>query len=74
MTKCRYLGPMLLLACSTAFAVTAVEGTVQKIDTAAKTIVVKAADGTEHTFHFLGRTVVHGAEKGGAGRKNRSTG
>ncbi len=66
MTKCRYLGPMLLLACSTAFAVTAVQGTVQKIDTAAKTVVVQAKDGTEHTFHFVGRTVVHGAEKGGA--------
>jgi hypothetical protein len=30
-----------------------------------KTIVVKAADGTEHTFHFVARTAVHGAEKAG---------
>ena len=28
----------------------AVEGTVKKTDTAAKTVVVKTADGTEHTF------------------------
>jgi arginine repressor len=69
MTKCGYLGPIFLLACSTGFAATAVQGTVRKIDATAKTIVVKTADGTEHTFHFVGRTVVHGAEKAGAGAK-----
>lgn len=42
--------------------VTATEGTVEKVDRAAKTVVVKAADGTEHTFHLVGRTVVHGAQ------------
>ena len=38
-----------------------VEGTVTKVDGAAKTAVVKAGDGTEHTLHFVKRTSVHGA-------------
>jgi hypothetical protein len=42
--------------------VSAVHGTVEKVDSAGKTIVVKTADGTEHTFHYVGRTVVHGAD------------
>jgi hypothetical protein len=67
-TKFLLLG-VLLLASSAALAVTAVEGTVQKIDATAKTIVVKAADGTEHSFHLAGRTTVHGAEKAAAGAK-----
>ncbi len=41
--------------------VEATEGTVEKVDKAAKTVVVKTADGAEHTFHLAGRTVVHGA-------------
>ena len=57
---------LFLLFCSTAFAITAVEGKVEKIDRTAKTIVVKAVDGTEHTFRFVGRTAVHGAEVAGA--------
>jgi hypothetical protein len=47
---------------------TAVAGTVKKIDTGTKTVVVDTADGTEHTFHYVDRTAVHGteaAEKGG---------
>jgi hypothetical protein len=39
------------------------EGLVTKIDRAAKTVVVKAADGTEHTMHLVGRTVVHGGQE-----------
>jgi hypothetical protein len=42
--------------------VSAVHGTVEKVDSATRTIVVKTADGTEHTFHYVGRTVVHGAD------------
>src|SRR6266478_655856 len=45
----------------------AVEGTVKKTDAAAKTVVVKSADGTEHTFHVVDRTTVHGAEASGKG-------
>jgi len=50
--------------------VSAVQGTVRKVDSATKTIVVKAADGTEHTFHFVGRTTAHGAEKTAEGAKD----
>ena len=42
--------------------VTATEGTVERVDATAKTVLVKAKDGTEHTFHFAGRTVLHGAQ------------
>jgi len=46
-----------------------VQGRIEKIDHTAKTIVVKAADGTEHTFHFVERTAVHGTEKAGVAAK-----
>jgi hypothetical protein len=55
-----------LLVCSTALAITAVEGTIEKIDRPAKTIVVRATDGTEHTFHFVARTTVHGTRMAAA--------
>src|SRR5690242_19291161 len=42
--------------------VTAVEGKVEKVDRAAKTILVRAADGTEHTFYLDARTVAHGGK------------
>jgi hypothetical protein len=42
---------------------TAVEGVVTKIDRTAKTVVVKTADGTEHTMHLVRRTVVYGGEE-----------
>lgn len=41
--------------------VSATEGTVEKVDRATKTVLVKTKDGTEHTFHLADRTVVHGA-------------
>jgi hypothetical protein len=44
--------------------VTAVHGTVSKVDSAAKTVAVKTADGTEHTMHVVGKTAVHGTEVG----------
>jgi hypothetical protein len=44
--------------------VTAVHGVITKTDAAAKTIVVKTADGTEHTVHFVDKTVVNGTEAG----------
>jgi hypothetical protein len=46
-------------------AVHAVDGTVEKVDAGTKTVVVKTADGTEHTFHYVADTTVHGV-KGGA--------
>lgn len=54
--------------------VSAIQGTVKKVDSATKTIVVKAADGTEHTFQFVGRTTVQGAEKTGEGAKDAFSG
>ena len=39
-------------------------GTISKIDSGAKTIVVKTAEGTEHTFRFIAKTTVHGTEAG----------
>jgi hypothetical protein len=50
--------------------VTAVHGTVTKVDAASKTIVVKTKDGTEHTIHFVDTTTVHGGEAVGAGAKD----
>lgn len=40
----------------------AVHGTIDKVDAGTKTVVVKTADGTEHTFHFVDDTTVHGAD------------
>lgn len=42
--------------------VSAVHGTIKKVDSATKTIVVKTADGSEHSLHFLDKTVVHGVD------------
>jgi VCBS repeat-containing protein len=49
-------------AYSAGYAVNAVEASVKAIDATAKTITVKALDGTEHTFRIVGRTAIHGAE------------
>ncbi len=46
-----------------------VEGVVTKIDRTAKTVMVKASDGTEHTMHLVGRTVVHGGKEAYKGAK-----
>jgi hypothetical protein len=50
--------------------VTAVHGTVTKVDQASKTILVKTADGTEHTLHFVAKTTVHGAQATATGAKD----
>jgi len=50
--------------------VTAVHGTITKVDEASKTILVKTADGTEHTFHFVAKTTVHGAQAAATGAKD----
>lgn len=56
--------------CLAADVETVVHGTVTKVDHAAKTVVVKTADGTEHTIHFVGKTAVHGADATEAGSKD----
>ena len=40
----------------------AVDGTVKKVDTGTKTVVVDAKDGTEHTFHYTSDITVDGAK------------
>jgi len=50
--------------------VSAVHGTITKLDQTTKTMVVKATDGTEHTFHFVAKTAVHGAHATAAGAKD----
>ena len=64
-------GLCLLIFAPMAFAASdgasTIKGTVRKIDVGAKTVVVEAADGTEHALHFVSRTVVYGmgrTEKG----------
>lgn len=51
-------------------AVTAVEGTVKKVDAGAKTVVIATADGTEHTVHVASKTAVHGWDASEAGSKD----
>ena len=48
----------------------AVAGTVKVMDTGTKTVVIKVADGSEHTLHFAGKTVAHGGEAVAAGTKD----
>ena len=50
--------------------VTAVHGTVTKLDSVAKSMVVKTKDGTEHTIHFVDKTAVHGADATATGAKD----
>jgi hypothetical protein len=67
MKKLILLGTVTALLATLSFAVeavSAVHGTLSKIDSGAKTIVVKTGDGTEHTFHFVVKTTVHGTEVG----------
>jgi hypothetical protein len=51
-------------------AVSAVHGTITKLDAGTKTMVVKTADGAEHTVHFVDKTAVYGADKTAAGAKD----
>jgi len=50
--------------------VSAVHGTITKLDSATKTMVVKTKDGTESTVHFVDKTAVWGADKTAAGAKD----
>jgi len=51
-------------------AANAVHGTVTKVDSSTKTMVVKTKDGTEHTVHYADKTAVYGADKTAAGAKD----
>jgi hypothetical protein len=50
--------------------VSALRGTVTKVDAAGKTVVVKTKEGTEHTIHFVDKTAVRGGEATEAGAKD----
>lgn len=67
MRKYLYAGLCLLLLVPMAFAasdvVSAIKGTVKKIDTESKTVIVEAVDGTEHAVRFVNNTVVYGFGK-----------
>jgi hypothetical protein len=52
---------LVCAACAAEDVVSAVHGTIEKIDAITKTIVVKTADGTEHSMHFTDKAAVHGA-------------
>ncbi|HTF62608.1 MAG TPA: hypothetical protein VK638_07845 [Edaphobacter sp.] len=45
----------------------AVSGVVKSIDKGSKTVVVKTADGTEHTIKYTDKTVVKGSKETGKG-------
>ena len=67
MQKLRFLALSVLLAGSLAAfaaedAVSAIDGTVKKVDASTKTIVVTTSDGADHSFHYVAGTVVHGAK------------
>ncbi len=63
-------GLLALPALATSDVVTAIHGTITKLDSATKTAVVKTEDGTEHTIHFVDKTAVHVAEATGEGAKD----
>jgi arginine repressor len=50
--------------------VSAVHGTVTKVDSATKTMVVKTKDGTAQTVHYTEKTAVWGADKTATGAKD----
>jgi hypothetical protein len=53
---------LVATVCAAQDVVTAVHGSIKKIDSTTKTIVVKTADGTEHSLHLVAKTTVHGAD------------
>ena len=50
--------------------VSAVHGTITKLDSATKTAAVKTKDGTEHSIKFVDKTTVHGVEATAMGGKD----
>src|SRR6202522_355315 len=58
------------LACAAQDVVSAVHGTISKLDSATRTAVVKTKDGTEHTIKFVDKTTVHGVDETGMGAKD----
>jgi preprotein translocase subunit YajC len=63
---CMSLGAVLCVAQDV---VSFIHGTVKKVDRATKTVVVKSADGTEHTIKVTGDVTVKGTKEGLDGLK-----
>lgn len=59
-----------LLAFADEDVVSAIHGTVTKIDKGAKTVAIKTVDGTEHDLHWSKETSVHGAKSVGSAGKD----
>jgi hypothetical protein len=49
--------------------VSIIHGTIKKVDKSTKTVVVKTADGTEHTVKVADQATVHGTKEGFDGLK-----
>jgi hypothetical protein len=67
MRRLGYLVTCMLLGvglCVAQDVVSIVHGTIKKVDSATKTIVVKTADGTEHTIKVTGQTTYKGTKQG----------
>jgi hypothetical protein len=72
MKKLGLLAPSLMLVavvCAAQDPFSFIHGTVKKVDSATKTVVVKTADGTEHTIKYTGDTTVKGTKDGFDGLK-----
>lgn len=63
---------LALTVCVAQDVVSVIHGTVKKIDKSTKTVVVKTADGTEHTVKVTDSAVVHGSKEGFDGLKDGS--
>ena len=60
---------LLAVICMAQDVVSVVHGTVTKVDSATKTVVVKSADGTEHAIKVTGDTTYKGTKEGFDGLK-----
>ncbi len=69
LATCLALGTILCLAQDVA---SIIHGTVKKVDKATKTVVVKTADGTEHTVKIASDATVKGTKEGLDGLKEGS--
>jgi len=67
-----FVGTLGLTVCLAQDVVSIVHGTVKKVDKSTKTVVVKAADGTEHTIKVADQATIHGTKKGFDGLKEGS--
>lgn len=50
--------------------ISAIHGTITKLDSATKTMVITTKDGVDHAVHFVDKTAVFGADKTAAGAKD----